>query len=77
MKLVQKNKKLDDAYSPSKLPLAVIGEKDEKDDLILESLNSQDRKEYNELMEMFGEDMVAAATKRTKSSKPKKFNLID
>ena len=35
MKLAQKNRKLNDAYSPSKLPLAVIGEKDEEEDLVL------------------------------------------
>ena len=77
MKLAQKNRKLDDASMSSKLPLAVIGEQDEEEDLVLQSLNSRDQKEYNELMDMFGEDMVATATKRTKSNKSKKFNMID
>ena len=77
MKLAQKNRKLDDASMSLKLPLAVIGEKDEEEDLVLQSLNSRDQREYNELMDMFGEDMLAAASKRTKSKKPKKFNMID
>ena len=42
MKLAQKNRKLDDPLTPSKLPLAVIGEKDEEEDLVLMSLNSRD-----------------------------------
>ena len=40
MELAQKNRKLDDILSPLKLPLAVIGEKDEED-LVLQSLNSE------------------------------------